>query len=696
MVVCEGAWRTGGTGGRPGPARHFRSARSPPPRRRRKKRENAAFVFVCSRPVPPPAFPTPLPSESKPRSHAGTVKLYGTFEDETAVYLVQEICARGDLFKKLIRNGGSLDERYVASEVVLPLLGTLAHLHASKVYHRDIKPENIFFMRDGGVRLGDFGLAIDARLERARSRVGTLDYMAPEVVSLPTADERRRLEASGQSVPEAQAYDDRVDVWAVGVLAYELLVGRPPFEVEDEQETRRRIVGDPALRFPGHVSGPAADFIRAALAKAAPLRPSARDLMGHRWLAPYAEARAAVAAREQQLQQQQEAAAAAAAATAAAQAQTTTAASHKHQQQQQTMLVDWGGSGAAPGQLPSPFQGVSAAAAAAAAGGGGGGGGIGIGGSKPAASPSQQQQQQHDGRIGAPGGMWSMQQQQQQQQQKQAPQHQQSAAAVFLDRHHGGRALGGEGHPPPPVFYSPQPPALMHASASACDLARLAADSPPPRLPASALQRLAPHASGGAQTPGPYGPPVGLGRKPVWNAGGSDDGRPPSFSAVVDTRMMMALGGVGLGSPGAGEQQPQQQPQQPQQPQQREGGGPTGASAAGGGGGGGGGGAAATLLRTAALASSRLGAAASSAAAAAAAAAVAAVTSPTAQQQQTKGPLESGMLHQHQQQEAGGTGAGAGAGAAAAGGGGSASPDSPTVAHGVKQRLKDYLRQQQI
>ena len=50
-------------------------------------------------------------------------------------------------------------------------------LHTPVPPHRDIKPENIFFTADGGLRLGDFGLAIDARLERPTSRVGTLDYM---------------------------------------------------------------------------------------------------------------------------------------------------------------------------------------------------------------------------------------------------------------------------------------------------------------------------------------------------------------------------------------------------------------------------------------------------------------------------------------------------------------------------------------
>ena len=118
---------------------------------------------------------------------------------------------QGDLFKKLIRSGGVLEEKYVASEVILPLLLTLEYLHKNKIYHRDIKPENIFFTREGRMKLGDFGLAIDSSLERAKSRVGTLDYMAPEVVSLPTADERKKLAEAGRPVPESM-YSEKVRV----------------------------------------------------------------------------------------------------------------------------------------------------------------------------------------------------------------------------------------------------------------------------------------------------------------------------------------------------------------------------------------------------------------------------------------------------------------------------------------------------
>jgi hypothetical protein len=147
--------------------------------------------------------------------------------------------AGGDLYQRLVRSGGLLAEADVCRDVVVPLLLTLTFLHASHLVHRcaladrdvggwgccaqqlvtascqrwlhlllspsaavpacpcvltpsaclphpflpacptarDIKPENIMFTADGGLRLGDFGLSIDARTERPTSRVGTLDYM---------------------------------------------------------------------------------------------------------------------------------------------------------------------------------------------------------------------------------------------------------------------------------------------------------------------------------------------------------------------------------------------------------------------------------------------------------------------------------------------------------------------------------------
>jgi serine/threonine protein kinase len=81
-------------------------------------------------------------------------------------------------------------------QVIAPLLQTLEGVHQRGVIHRDIKPENLFLTQAGVLRLGDWGLAINQLQEKAYSRVGTLDYMAPEVGPLYTVKDL--INAAGQ------------------------------------------------------------------------------------------------------------------------------------------------------------------------------------------------------------------------------------------------------------------------------------------------------------------------------------------------------------------------------------------------------------------------------------------------------------------------------------------------------------------
>ncbi|GFR47792.1 hypothetical protein Agub_g9299, partial [Astrephomene gubernaculifera] len=188
--------------------------------------------------------------------------------------------------------------------VMGPFLEALSYLHSRGICHRDIKPENILFTSDWRLKLADFGVSIDLHQERAVTRAGTLDYMAPEV-------ERCPLKAQPQDNKDdpSLSYTTAADVWAVGVLAYELLVGFPPF-VADPAATATAAAAAAAhhhhhpqagtaaaaasflaanatcksLSFPASTSSAARDFIRRALAERPEDRPTAQQLLQHPWL----------------------------------------------------------------------------------------------------------------------------------------------------------------------------------------------------------------------------------------------------------------------------------------------------------------------------------------------------------------------------------------------------------------------------
>lgn len=116
------------------------------------------------------------------------------------------------------------------------------------------------------------------------SRVGTLDYMPPEIVRLPYGAAAKAAAAVGEEA--GAAYGLPVDTWCVGVLAFELLVGAPPFEAESKEATYTRILKlEPAL--PLHLSDQARDFIRQALQRDPSKRPTVHALLRHPWLKAY-------------------------------------------------------------------------------------------------------------------------------------------------------------------------------------------------------------------------------------------------------------------------------------------------------------------------------------------------------------------------------------------------------------------------
>jgi len=143
-------------------------------------------------------------------SHPGIIAVYDYGDEGELAYIAMEYVEGSSLARYLVKSRPFTDDD-IAS-IAVQLLHALQHAHANGVWHRDIKPANLLLTHDGLLKIADFGIARidDNGLTLSGSVIGTPGYMAPEqVLGLPV--------------------DARVDLYAVGVLLYQLLLGQPPF-----------------------------------------------------------------------------------------------------------------------------------------------------------------------------------------------------------------------------------------------------------------------------------------------------------------------------------------------------------------------------------------------------------------------------------------------------------------------------------
>ncbi|XP_008479253.2 aurora kinase C-like [Diaphorina citri] len=109
-----------------------------------------------------------------------------------------------------------------AAKYIYQVADAIHYCHQKKVIHRDIKPENLLLTMHEDVKISDFGWSVHAPSLHRKTMCGTLDYLPPEMVT-------------------SQHYGKEVDNWCIGILAYEFLVGKPPFESKDQDTTLERI-----------------------------------------------------------------------------------------------------------------------------------------------------------------------------------------------------------------------------------------------------------------------------------------------------------------------------------------------------------------------------------------------------------------------------------------------------------------------
>lgn len=146
-------------------------------------------------------------------NHPNIVRHYDCGLAEDRIYFAMELVDCGTL-REVLRKRGKLPWRE-AVECAMQICAALAHAHEIGVIHRDLKPANLFLAEDGRVKVGDFGLARDmnsTRLTIDGQTVGTCRYMPPEQIA-------GEAELSGAT-----------DLYAVGCILYEMLVGETPFD----------------------------------------------------------------------------------------------------------------------------------------------------------------------------------------------------------------------------------------------------------------------------------------------------------------------------------------------------------------------------------------------------------------------------------------------------------------------------------
>jgi len=195
--------------------------------------------------------------------HPSVMSYYSSFVDKGHLHIATELAEGGDLeadVRKRHKTGNLYTEEEIWKYFAETLLA-LRCLHERRILHRDLKSANILLTKDGHVKLADFGVGriLKNEGELARTRIGTPYYLSPEVW-------------------QSHEYDSKSDVWSLGVLFFELIALRYPFNAGSVKELGKRVVRGKMDKIPKTATRDMAALVTKILVTNPSNRPTIKEL----------------------------------------------------------------------------------------------------------------------------------------------------------------------------------------------------------------------------------------------------------------------------------------------------------------------------------------------------------------------------------------------------------------------------------